>query len=76
MFNGMEEDGIRFEKVAEFLFVGTFAGRQKKFNEWKRKCLKLNTDDMIREYIRLTNISFAVDENLECYKTPPVFLLD
>ena len=31
---------------------------------------------MIREYILLTNIAFAIDESLEFYKTPPVFLLD
>ena len=37
----------------------------------EKKCLRLSTDWMIGEYIRLTNIAFSVS----C-ATPPVFLLD
>ena len=71
IFNGCEVDGIHFEQCA-FADVASFEGKQARINDWKRDCLKSPiTDDMIEEYIRLTNIAF----NVEC-STPPVFLLD
>ena len=71
IFAGCEVDGIHFEYVKKLSKVDSFEGRQTRFNTWKNGCLESNFDDMIGEYIRLTNIAFAVD----C-PVPPVFLLD
>ena len=71
LFDGTEVAGINFEKISHFSDVQTFSANQPLFRRWLSKCLKLNTDDMIDEYIRLTNIAFKVD----CV-APPVFLLD
>ncbi|KAJ3308618.1 hypothetical protein HDV04_001031 [Boothiomyces sp. JEL0838] len=76
LFNGKQVDGINFEDVVIFSDVKSFVGKQEKFRMWKNKWIISSTDRMIGEYIRLTNIAFAVDENSECFRTPPVFLLD
>ena len=71
LFDGTEVAGINFQKISQFSDVQTFSANQPLFRRWLSKCLKLNTDDMIDEYIRPTNIAFKVD----CV-APPVFLLD
>ena len=70
IFDGCEVDGMFFSQI-KFDDVALFKGGQDRFNIWKEKCLRLSTDWMIGEYIRLTNIAFSVS----C-ETPPVFLLD
>jgi hypothetical protein len=70
MFNGTEVDGIHFEE-ASFNIIVAYSGGQTKFNQWKQRCLQLEVDRMIDEYIRLTNFAFGVN-----YNAPPVFLLD
>ena len=70
LFDGCEVDGIFFSQI-QFDDVASFKGDQDRFNIWKQKCLRLGTDWVIGEYIRLTNIAFSVN----C-ATPPVFLLD
>jgi hypothetical protein len=76
IFNGTQVDGIYFEEIKLFGNVNSFIGRQNQFNLWKKDWIESSADRMIDEYIRLTNIAFAVDERTECFKTPPVFLLD
>jgi hypothetical protein len=76
IFDGRQVDGINFSKLGPFADVGTFVGNQKKFNEWKKCCLQKDLDDMMDEYMRLTNIAFSVDPDSEMYKAPPVFLFD
>ena len=70
LFDGCEVDGLFFSQI-KFDDVATCKGDQDRFNIWRKKCLRLSTDRMIGEYIRLTNIAFSVS----C-ATPPVFLLD
>jgi hypothetical protein len=76
LFDGKQVDGINFEEIMLFGNVNTFVGRQSKFNNWIKKWIIASADGMMDEYIRLTNIAFAVDPTTECFKTPPVFLLD
>ncbi|KAI8901443.1 hypothetical protein BC833DRAFT_562459 [Globomyces pollinis-pini] len=71
MFDGTQVDGIHFEKISQFASVTDINGRQNKFTRWLRKSIMLNADDMMDEYIRLTNLAFKVN----C-SSPPVFLLD
>ena len=71
MFDGTEVDGIHFEAISQFGTLTTFRGKQAALQTWLQKALQLNTDDMMDEYIRLTNLSFLVN----C-SAPPVFLLD
>jgi hypothetical protein len=76
LFDGTRVDGINFEKISGLKSVATFVGKQKKFNDWKMDSLRKYPDDMMDEYIRLTNIAFSVDPASHMYKTPPVFLFD
>jgi hypothetical protein len=71
MFDGTQVDGIHFEKILSFSNVVAFSGQQRRFNNWKTKFLVSDADNMMDEYIRLTNIAFGVN----CM-SPPVFLLD
>ena len=71
MFDGTQVDGIYFEKISQFSTVTSIIGRQRRFDMWLKQSLKLNSDDMMDEYIRLTNIAYGVN----CM-SPPVFLLD
>ena len=71
MFDGTQVDGIHFEKISQFETVTTTIVSQLRFKMWLKKSLKLNADDMMYEYIRLTNLAFGVN----CM-SPPVFLLD
>jgi hypothetical protein len=71
MFDGTQVGGIHFEKISRFGDVGLYTGRQRAFRVWCKMCLLFSADDMMDEYIRLTNIAFGV----EC-DAPPVFLLD
>jgi hypothetical protein len=64
-------DGIHFEEISRIDRIPYFPANQQGFKDWLAKSLELNCDDMISEYIRLTNIAFDADS-----KTPPVFLLD
>lgn len=75
MFHGRQVAGINFEKFDSFSDREFDAG-QERFNAWIKKCLRLFTEDMIAEYIRLTNIAFRVKEGSGQYKTAPVFLFD
>jgi hypothetical protein len=71
MFDGTQVDGIYFKKISQFATVTTIIGSQRRFEMWLKNSLKLNADDMMDEYIRLTNLAFGVS----CM-SPPVFLLD
>ena len=71
MFDGTQVDGIHFEKILSFSNVLSFSGQQLQFNNWKTKFLGADADNMMEEYIRLTNVAFGVN----CM-SPPVFLLD
>ena len=71
IFRGCRVDGIYFEEIIKFSKVTDFKGSQPRYNAWKSDCLDLDTDGMIKEYMRLTDIAFGV----KC-STPPVFLLD
>jgi hypothetical protein len=75
IFDGTQVDGIFFTAVLFREMGDPAAGLAKEdqpiFAEWKLKCMHQETDWMIDEYIRLTNIAFNVDS-----KMPPVFLLD
>jgi hypothetical protein len=71
MFDGTQVGGIHFEKILSFSTVVSFSGQQLQFNNWKAKFLGADSDNMMDEYIRLTNLAFGVN----C-SSPPVFLLD
>lgn len=71
LFDGTQVDGIHFERISQFSNIPTFSGTQSVFRTWLSTSLQLNTDDMIDEYIRLSNFAFKVN----CM-APPVFLLD
>ena len=71
LFDGTEVDGIQFQKISQFGYIGSFVGKQLAFKTWLTESILLAADDMINEYIRLTNIAF----NGIC-QSPPVFLLD
>ena len=60
IFSGCEVSGIVFRKFS-FDSVVTFRGGHESFQIWKEGCLEFDTDDMVAEYIRLTNIAFKVD---------------
>ena len=70
MFDGTLVGGIHFQKILSFSEVVSTV-RDPMFNEWKSKWLPADADNMMDEYIRLTNIAFGVT----C-SSPPVFLLD
>ena len=70
IFHDCVVDGIYFQKV-DFDLIASYKSTQRRFNAWKDACMHFSTDDMITEYIRLTNIAFSVN----C-EVPPVFLLD
>ena len=76
LFDGTRVDGINFEKISDLKSVAIFVGKQNKFNDWKMNSLRKYPNDMMDEYIRLTNIAFSVDPASYMYKTPPVFLFD
>jgi hypothetical protein len=76
LFDGRQVDGINFEEIKLFHNVNNFHGRQKKFNSWKLNWIASSADRMIDEYLRLTNIAFAIPSTSERFRTPPVFLLD
>lgn len=71
MFDGCQVDGIYFEKISQFSDILTFSGTQRNFRNWLKKTVQLAAEDMMDEYIRLTNFAFEV----KC-SVPPVFLLD
>ncbi|KAJ3336728.1 hypothetical protein HDU83_009233, partial [Entophlyctis luteolus] len=70
MFGGSIVDGLHFQD-SEFSAITDVDARQPKFKGWLSKVLALSTDQVIDEYVRLTNIAFGVSCG-----TPPVFLLD
>ena len=72
LFDGKSVDGINFEKQT-FSEIRRHQGRQKRFNDWLSQIWNCESDSIMDEYIRLTNIAFAISPT---YKTPPVFLLD
>jgi hypothetical protein len=71
IFDGTQVDGINFQEIRFFKHVERFIGKQVKFNEWLVKWRLSDGDNMMREYIRLTNLAFGIEDN-----TAPVFLLD
>ena len=75
MFHGTQVDGINFETI-DFDLIPVYTGRQSAFNRWLKSALNYRADSMMDEYIRLTNIAFAIPSTVDCFKTPPVFLLD
>jgi hypothetical protein len=70
IFDGMQVDGINFESTT-FEKISSHSGKQPKFNNWLYRAWNSDVDELMMEYIRLTNIAFGIDEI-----TPPVFLLD
>jgi len=73
LFDDKQVDGINFEKI-QFADVRNHQGKQKKFNDWLFRAWNSDCDGIIDEYIRLTNIAFAVPPTMKRFKTPPVFL--
>jgi Cdc6-like AAA superfamily ATPase len=72
IFSGKQVDGINFDRIMSFDKVATASGQQLKFKRWLLKWQTSNAvEEMIDEYIRLTNIAFGTTHN-----SPPVFLLD
>ncbi|KAI8903321.1 hypothetical protein EDD86DRAFT_97995 [Gorgonomyces haynaldii] len=71
LFHGTLVDGIHFQRISVFSQVRNAHGKPGRFGRWLDNCLQLSADDMMDEYIRLTNIAFGVKSN-----APPVFLLD
>jgi len=71
LFNGTMVDGIEFELVSQFGEIVGFHAKQVAFQTWLDTSNRLNAEDMMTEYIRLTNIAFKT----QC-DSPPVFLLD
>jgi len=71
IFDGMQVDGINFQKIMLFHNVTNFIGKQVGFNEWLDKWRISSSEEMMKEYIRLTNIAFGTKND-----APPVFLLD
>jgi hypothetical protein len=66
-------DNINFE-ATEFRSVMTHSGEQPNFNNWLQKVRRYDTESMMQEYIRLTNIAFKANNNAPI--SPLVFLLD
>jgi hypothetical protein len=77
LFDGSNVDGIKFEKRSMYQISDlwrrnvTLNGDTTWLDKWFSKCYSLLLDEMIDEYVRLTNIAFGVDCDF-----PPVFLLD
>jgi hypothetical protein len=71
LFNGTMVDGIEFELISQFGEIVGFQGKQVAFRTWLLNSNRLNAEDMMTEYIRLTNIAFKTQSD-----SPPVFLLD
>jgi hypothetical protein len=71
LFNGTMVDGIEFELISQFGGIVGFWGKQVAFQTCLNNSNRLNAEDMMTEYIRLTNIAFKA----QC-DSPPVFLLD
>ena len=70
IFDHSEVSGIKFLKINSILEVENFSGT-KSFNTWKSRFIRADSQSMIDEYIRLTNIAF----DAQC-QSPPVFLFD
>jgi len=70
IFDGTQVDGINFQK-SSFQKSSPHADRDPNFRKWLNNVSSYDTEDMMREYIRLTNIAFGTTDD-----TPPVFLLD
>jgi hypothetical protein len=79
IFGGTRVDGINFQKNLPFYKIemtsdklSSIEGQWLKFKRWLLKWqTSHDTDAMIDEYIRLTNIAFGTTHD-----APPVFLLD
>jgi hypothetical protein len=65
--------GIEFDYQLKSLYRRYQAGTHdtSPFHRWRSMCLGYSVDEMIDEYMRLTNIAFRVDCDI-----PPVFLLN
>jgi len=70
LFDRTQVDGINFIGQV-FEKIKSHSGKQKKFNEWLEVAWRFDVDQIMTEYIRLTNIAFGTAHN-----APPVFLLD
>ncbi|KAJ3381078.1 hypothetical protein HDU80_001933 [Chytriomyces hyalinus] len=70
MFDGCEVDGIRFQSLP-FLRIEEHEAGQLKFKQWRRSCWRRSVQQMIDEYVRLTNLAFGVSSG-----APLVFLFD
>lgn len=77
LFDGSNVDGINFARK-DMLEISdlwrsktTRSGGKTTLDRWFQKCYVFRVDEIIDEYIRLTNIAFDVN-----YDFPPVFLLD
>jgi hypothetical protein len=64
-------DRIEFELISQFGGIVGFRGKQVAFQTWLDNSNRLNAEDMMIEYIGLTNIAFKA----QC-ASPPVFPLD
>jgi hypothetical protein len=71
LFGGTQVDGIHFQKIDSFENLKSFQGKQFKFRKWLADHLMYNSERVMMEYIRLTNIAFGTTCD-----APPVFLLD
>ncbi|TPX54760.1 hypothetical protein CcCBS67573_g09539 [Chytriomyces confervae] len=70
MFDGCEVDGIRFQSLP-FLRIEEHEAGQLKFKQWLYSCWWRSVEEMIDEYVRLTNLAFGVSSG-----APLVFLFD
>ncbi|KAJ3223418.1 hypothetical protein HDU78_011321 [Chytriomyces hyalinus] len=70
MFDGCEVDGICFQSLP-FLRIEEHEAGQLKFKQWLYSCWWRSVEQMIDEYVRLTNLAFGVSSG-----APLVFLFD
>ena len=75
LFDGTQVDNINFKRI-QLDNIDSFGGHQKRYNSWIKNCMDKSVEQMIDEYMRLTNLAFEVPLDSSRYTTPPVFLFD
>ena len=71
-FDGYQVDNINFTKIDNFANLQNYNDAyDKSLIQWMKRMMELNMNNAIKEYIRLTNVAFQVNND-----SPPIFLLD